>query len=126
MEDLPPSKYKAILSNLRRASETEPITGKTMASMARVHNVDLDAVRAIAGMENIRVFSEPTPEPKAKKARTSVKVREDIKNGTIFRLARKNSGTPEDDTIVMSTYGQLRRERQAMLEWMQDVRDGVA
>jgi hypothetical protein len=126
MDDLPPNKYKAILSNLRKASETEPITGKSMASMARVHNVDLDAVRAIAGMENIRVFSEPSPEPKVKKARTSVKVREDIKNGTIFKLMRKNSGTPDDDTIVVSTYGQLRRERQAMLEWMQDVRDGVA
>jgi hypothetical protein len=126
MDDLPPNKYKAILANLRKASESEPLNGKAMASMARVHNVDLDAVRAIAGMENIRVFNEPIPEPKAKKARTSVKVREDIKNGTIFRLVRKNSGVPDDDTIVVSTYGQLRRERQAMLEWMQDVRDGVA
>lgn len=122
MKSVPKATHQGICQSLKRYSEIGVVTGIAVKDLAKVFDVEEEVVRAVAGMEGVQVYSEPT-KSRVKKARTDPTARAAIKNMSIFKCLGNRH---DDEATVVTTVGQLKRERREILKWIEDARDGLA
>ena len=119
------TKTRQIAKELRRRVDTAGnLHIEELNGIALRNHVPLKAALSVAGDNQITVHGEMPKSRQAAAPKTlplSDLVKRSIVNGTIFRgLPQSDGKPPGDDTYVMTTYGQFKRERKAILEWLRE------
>lgn len=72
-------------------------------------------------MPSARGEKPQRPAPANPHNRLSDHIKRQIIRGTIYRTVNENGQEPDDGTIVVTTYGQVRRQQEALLIWLHEL-----
>ena len=95
--------------------------------LASRHHVSGQSVIEYARSLGYDVVANAAPEKPQKPApanphnRLSDHIKRQIIRGTIYRTVNENGQEPDDGTIVVTTYGQVRRQQEALLMWLHEL-----
>lgn len=124
------TQQKALTKALRKASKESKDGSVDINDVQRIRNkasskAPLDDVLKLLKDLDIAVVGEL---PKTKRKKKAVQIppipsevaRNSILNAGIFKtVARPDKSRPADDDLVVTTYGQLRREREQLRKWVE-------
>lgn len=128
MPDITSTLRRKFIKELRRrsaeANGLQVIHVEALAKLASRHHLTINQCVSIAQTVNIKVhgsLNKTASEPPKPKPLLSDHVKWGIINAVIYKFVYEpQPGDDKDTFFVVTTYGQLRREREALKQWMRE------